>query len=180
MKQHEIKRHKRILASEPNIVTKPGDPAIHRYTESGNYSNSANAILRSGEPDELTIQIRDGLNESLRRLPPDPALRHEPLYRRIRADSPSERDALLARYVPGRIVTELAFTSTSRWKDHPKYRDRKVEFVIYSHSGRDIAHISAKPWEREVLIPAGARFKVRRVLSKVESLRIQIVLVEVE
>ena len=86
----------------------------------------------------------------------------------------------LERYAPGAIVTELAFTSTSRGGVDPQYADGNIEFVIYSHSGKDISGISPKSSEREVLIPAGARFRVRDVKPATESYPIQIILVEVE
>ena len=52
--------------------------------------------------------------------------------------------------------------------------------MIYSHSGRDISRKSSDPDEREVLIPAGTRFEVIRVLPETESEPIKIILIEVE
>jgi hypothetical protein len=68
----------------------------------------------------------------------------------------------IARYIPGRVVTELAFTSTSR--DPSRIFVGNVEFVIQSFGGRDISTNSARPNELEVLFDRGTSFEVRSVV----------------
>ena len=170
----------RILASHPDIPTEPGEAVIYLYTQSGNIFSSLNESLRRRIPLPIALRFRDLLNASLRMLPADPALAEEPLYRRIQIDTEQELKELFERYKPDSIVTEHAFTSTSRGGVKRKYQKRTVEFVILSHSGRDISKFSASPREREVLIPAGARFKVEWVwraglkgLSRIELVEVR-------
>ena len=124
----------RILASHPDIPTEPGEAVIYLYTQSGNIFSSLNESLRRRIPLPIALRLRDLLNASLRMLPADPALAKEPLYRRIQIDTEQELQEIFERYKPDSIVTEHAFTSTSRGGVRPKYRNRNVEFVIYSHS----------------------------------------------
>ena len=168
----------RVLAARP-IPTTPGKAVIRLYTLSGEFVSALNELLRRGVFTPIVLHIKDLLNASLRLLPAEQALIHEPLYRRIRRDTAQELKETLDRYEPGRIVTEPAFVSTSRGGVHERYPGN-VDFVIYSHSGRDISEISAKSDEREVLIPAGTRFRVERVLPPSKSKPYAILLIEVK
>ena len=170
----------RILASHPNIPTKPGRAVIILYSKDGEFVAVLNRALRRRISSPIVFHIRDLLNESLRLMPAEPALISEPLYRRIQIDTEQELEELFERYESGKIVTEHAFTSTSRGGVAPKYRKRNVEFVIFSNSGRDISGISVQSEEWEVLIPAGARFKVTYVKREDLSGLSRIELVEVK
>src|SRR5690606_23913398 len=65
---------------------------------------------------------------------------------------------VLAKYVPGKIVTEEAFTSTSQAEDSAF--TGKVKFKILSKSGRDVQALSRVEAEKEVLFRPGTKFLV--------------------
>ena len=149
------------LSKNKHTPTEAGDDALTGYSKS-TYYKELNLALRAGNPAPLVRRIRDILNRSLALRPADPNLPTTPLYRRLQLTE-QQIEGLLLRYRRGAVVTENAFTSTSRDPELPGYKDRNVLFVVYSHSGRDIADIAYDPSLKEVLIPAGARFKVVQV-----------------
>ena len=172
-------REKKAPRAYLEIPTDSGpEAAAVGYSEDQDASYELNLSLRMGNPSPEAKERRDLINQYLASRPADPALKDEPLYRRIML-TPEEVSAALKHYRPGRIVTEDQFTSTSRGGVHSKYRDRNVEFVVLSHSGRSIADISEHPDEREVLIPAGTRFKVMDAYPG-KGLDLNILLKEVE
>ncbi len=106
------------------------------------------------------IQARsDRLSEALHRMPPTPSR----TYRRVRYS-----EEVLARYKPRDLVTEAAFTSTSRHLlplAHPiSNGENDVVFIVVGDNGRDISHLARYPAEKEVLYDKGTRF---RVISKI-------------
>ena len=129
-----------------------------------------NFLLRySPNPPPKALQFRDLLNASLAKQPVEPALKNTPLYRRLCLNS-SEQSSAVMRYRPGDIVTEGSFTSTNTSSAISKFADKNVLFIIYSHSGRKVPESSglnlSKLFDgKEVLIPAGATFKVSIVLQ---------------
>ncbi len=64
----------------------------------------------------------------------------------------------LARYQKGSIVTEPAFTSTSKRKSGAF--GGNTHFKIRSSTGKVLGRYSAKPHEKEVIFPPGTRFEV--------------------
>ncbi|MGW1738879.1 ADP-ribosyltransferase domain-containing protein [Nocardia sp. NPDC001965] len=64
----------------------------------------------------------------------------------------------LARYQKGNIVTEPAFTSTSRLKS--RAFGGNTRFTIRSSTGKRLERYSSKPHEKEVIFPPGTRFEV--------------------
>ena len=91
-------------------------------------------------------------------MPPTPGR----TYRRVRYSQET-----LARYKPGHLVTEAAFTSTSQLLiplAHPiSNGDEDVTFIVFGDNGRDISPFARYPAEEEVLYDKGTRF---RVISK--------------
>ncbi len=67
-------------------------------------------------------------------------------------------EAVLAKYVPGVLVTEEAFTSTSQ-VESGAFKG-KVKFNILSKSGRDVRQLSRVEAEKEVLFRPGTKFIV--------------------
>ena len=103
---------------------------------------------------------RKTMSDALAKLPDYPARN----LKRMVTLSPEE----VGRYVPGQVVTEAGFTSTS-------YRPSKVKgiafegnvrFVIHGLHGKRIDGISEITGEREVLFDAGTRFRVLRKRDK--------------
>lgn len=75
-------------------------------------------------------------------------------------------DDQIGRYVEGAEVEFSSYTSTT--KDLSFMRFENIHrMIIQSKTGKDISQFSANPNESEVLFKAGARFKVTKVLSKV-------------
>lgn len=65
---------------------------------------------------------------------------------------------VVAKYVPGVVVTEEAFTSSSR-ADEKAFKG-EVQFKILSKSGRDVQKLSRVEAEQEVLFRPGTKFVV--------------------
>ncbi|MEU4312390.1 ADP-ribosyltransferase domain-containing protein [Nocardia sp. NPDC024068] len=85
-------------------------------------------------------------------------------------------DDALARYKPGSIVTEAAFTSTSRSKS--RAFGGNTHFKIRSSTGKRLGGYSAKPHEKEVLFPPGTGFEVVKVKYNQHWRRTDITMVE--
>ena len=112
-----------------------------------------NQALRAARRDgtEVPVQYDDyrrTLSDALAKLPDYPAAG----LRRGVVMSPED----VARYVPGRIVTEAGFTSASYGQGF----SGNVRFTIHGRHGKRIDQLSAYPREREVLFDAGTRFRV--------------------
>ena len=67
-------------------------------------------------------------------------------------------DEVLAKYKPGEMVTEEAFTSTAATRD-AKF-DGNAEFIIEGRTGRDVSGVSEYENEKEILFRPGTRFEV--------------------
>jgi hypothetical protein len=67
---------------------------------------------------------------------------------------------VLAKYEPGKVVTEPHFLSTG----NPF--GGNIQYVVQSSTGRDVSFLSHYPHESEVLFPPGSNF---RVDSKIET-----------
>jgi hypothetical protein len=126
--------------------------AIRGYTEEG--YDPLNKALRSRDAAELREYgpyIR-AVTEGLRQLPDYVGT----VYRGTHLGA-----EILARYEPGAVVTELAFTSTSA-SPHSSYSGN-AQYTIKSRHGKDVTQISGHNNEREVIFPPGTRFKVLEV-----------------
>lgn len=119
-----------------------------------------NGYLRNPNSPNLTtaeradLQARaDATSEALRRLPTAPGT----TYRGVQFD-----DAVLAGYVRGRIVTEAAFTSTSRNPDVATGGFKgNVLMIVTGRNGRDVAPFAGRfAHQLETLYDKGTRFKV--------------------
>jgi len=66
----------------------------------------------------------------------------------------------IAQYEPGKVITEHAFTSTSKTREGAASRMGNTEFVIRSKKGKDVEAFSRHPEEKEVLFTPGTQFKV--------------------
>ena len=125
--------------------------SVYSYTtEDGRWSyKTLNPALRSRDPADAARMrdYRDTVNAALAKLPD-----HVGTVRRG-TNLPSD---VLAAHQPGAIVTYKAPTSTSKGDGW----DKRHRFVIYSKRGKVIEQYSAHDIEREVLFPAGTRFRV--------------------
>ena len=108
-----------------------------------------NEARRSGDLKRLAA-VNDRtltLNAALAKLPD-----HKGVVKRGSSLSPRDQ----ARYVPGEVVVEEAFTSASTERPF----GGNTRFMIHSRHGKDIAPYSEHPNEKEVLFAAGTRFRV--------------------
>ncbi|WP_157556028.1 ADP-ribosyltransferase [Nocardia acidivorans] len=88
--------------------------------------------------------------------------------------------AELEKYQPGRIVTEIGFTSTTKNPNAPfEGRDGRVEWQIESKTGKDVSSYSFRPPEEEVLFRDGTQFYVSKRFND-SSGRIVVRMVEVD
>jgi hypothetical protein len=93
------------------------------------------------------------------------ALNQLPVYRGrvvrvLDLSTSAELDQALARYVPGTVVQESSFVSTTAPGANTSYRPGNLLLEINSRSGRLVAGLSEKQDEHEVLFAPGARFVV--------------------
>lgn len=129
--------------------------ALHDYTTNDGYT-TMNPFLRDSsgysDADKLTIQARaDAVSDGMAKLPAEPGQ----TYRGVEYS-----DDVLDKYRPGEIVTERAFTSTSRDAGVAKGTfDGNTLMVINGKNGKDIAPFSKYP-EAEILYDKGSNFKV--------------------
>ena len=94
------------------------------------------------------------LNDALGRLPDHPAVG-------LRRGATLTREEF-AKYVPGQVATEYAFTSASMGRGF----GGNAVFTIRSRHGKRIDGLSRYPSEREMLFKAGTRFRVLSVESE--------------
>jgi hypothetical protein len=81
-----------------------------------------------------------------------------PSFRGVVFRGASLSSEAIAQYVPGNIVFEYAFISTTA--DPARRFPGTTTFVIASINGRDVSMLTEIPQEREVLFFTGTRFKV--------------------
>lgn len=136
-------------ARETDEVFEPADrEAIRDYTDEG--YRRLNRPLREGDGAEVDPEIQaqaDRLSAALRKCP---------TYQGDVFRGTNLTDAEVEKYVPGSVVEERAFTSTS--KDAGFAGD--TAFFIESRTGRDIESLSTYPAEHEVLFDRSTRFEV--------------------
>jgi hypothetical protein len=124
--------------------------AIVLYTQT--YYNEMNGALRGRDKTAMqdygsSIKLAD---QALSKMPT-----HQGWVHRGTKDLPAE---VLAKYVPGVVVTEEAFTSTSAATDAAFAGE--VQFKILSKTGRDVQKLSRVEAEKEVLFRPGTKFVV--------------------
>lgn len=154
-------------AGDPARPTLADLASVRDYTGTG--YRDLNAALRGERPltDEIA-QRAEHLSAALSRLPDHTG----PVFRGTTLDP-----AQLARYEPGSVVREPAFTSTSQAQGAAFAGD--VLFVITSRHGKSVQHLSSLPHEAEVLFDKGARFYVARHLHDPQTGKRMINLIEV-
>ncbi|MGA4792254.1 ADP-ribosyltransferase [Nocardia sp. AB354] len=140
---------------DPAGWTGKDNDALLDYTTSG--GRELNAALRDGRvegSDALKFRV-DNVNEALGKLPDYKGV----VTRRV--DSKEMPPDVLARYQPGKTVTEDGFTSTSRAPEGTPFPG-DVEFQIFSKSGKDITEYAQPEYrrEQEVLFRSGTPFDV--------------------
>ena len=131
-----------------NGTLKPSE-AAHIMTYTGSYHAAVNRNLRKGT---TTVQQQghvNQLNAALDKLPNYEGT----VYRKVVFSNASKA----AHYVPGAVVEERAFTSTSY---DPKVWSGSTHFEIVSKTGKNIESFSQHPHENEVLFSAGTKFKI--------------------
>ncbi|WP_405137431.1 ADP-ribosyltransferase [Nocardia sp. NBC_01388] len=149
-----------------DILTRGERKELRRYTGAGCYD--LNVALRN---DYVTPehQVRiDAINSALAKLPNYEGVVHRG------AQLPAE---VLAKYQPGVVVTEKAFTSTSRGLSQAFLGNGNVRYNIFSRYGSPLGRYSQNPWEREVLFGSGSKFLVVRRMEdpRVEEVEIDMI-----
>jgi hypothetical protein len=126
--------------------------AVRGYTSSD--YDMLNKALRSSDPAELAR-----LNAYIRAA--ESGLSQLPSYRGNVFRGTNLRPEIAARYIPGQIVREEAFFSTS---SSPKGAfPGNTQFSVFSRNGKPVDFLSELPHEKEVLFPPGTQFKVLSV-----------------
>lgn len=139
-----VPKEKRLLREE--------EAGIKFYT-SGSYMELNNA-LRSKKLKPEQAAVTRIINTALKKLPP-----HKGTVTRGLMIKPEFMKAFLDEHEPGKEIQYTAFTSTT----HGTSFGGNVMLHIKNKTGVNIAHMSQAPDEDEVLIPAGARFRVLKV-----------------
>jgi hypothetical protein len=147
---------------EPAIIV--GATAVSAYTVEGIYK-PLNKALRDGEPlssdQDLLTRAATHFMSKL------------PDFQGIvaRGGGSGWQDAARAKYVPGQVVTEHAFTSTSPDQGFPG----SIQFIIESRHGKEVTDLSVATGQdgREVLFPPGAKFEVLAVETADEKFTIK-------
>lgn len=132
------------------LLTDEEKAALYTYTMY--FFSPVNLVLR-GKNDldkEKISPLVNGVSSALKKLPPYSGLV-------IRGVS---MGPYLKAYVPGKVVVEKSFTSTSTHSDLIEFFNFPVVMKIKSKTGRLIRSFSAAPGEEEVLFDKETRFKV--------------------
>ena len=167
--QSAVERYAALPAATRANMTFDQFRSVYAYTGTETY-RPMNSALRNGEPPSGgAAQAIRNVDHALNSLPP------------VEAGSVVSRGVLiepehLERYTNalGGEIVEPSYTSTGRGPVPPPINmigtpQRPISptavpttFLITTHTGRDISGMSAKGLEGEILIPAGARFRVTR------------------
>ncbi len=145
-----------VTTSEPDASGDELSPedlsAIADYTGDG-YSE-INGALRGDDIDaRMAVEERaQALSDALQKLPVHEGF----VFRGLQNDLTPEQ---VARYAPGTMVTERAFTSASTSSDE-MFQGGNVGFAIESATGRDVSEVSEYGNEREVLFDKDTSFRV--------------------
>ena len=126
--------------------------ALHRYT--GSEFEEINKTLRKGLSNDVALRLAELISQAIVKLP---AYRGT-VYRG--ATLPADE---ISKYIPGHIITEKQFISSSTRREISEQfgkDDPRVIFIIKSKKGRAIAGASDYALESEVLFDKGTQFKV--------------------
>ena len=141
---------KKVKSAGLSKVMTPAD-ALPIIAYSGSHYTDVNSELRRGTMTVAQFKFMKSLNAGLEKLP-----KYEKTTFRKADLTPEQFKA----YVPGHIVEERGFTSTSKnqgtWSGD-------YQFTVHGKSGRDIEKLSSHPGEAEVLFKSGSRFHVKAV-----------------
>jgi phage-related protein (TIGR01555 family) len=133
-------------AKKAGLDITPTEAAMIRaYSES--HYGPLNNQMREGVMTKEQWGFAKALNKALDKLP-----KYEGTTMRG-ASLPAE---VFAKYKPGFIIEERAFTSTGKGKKF----GGNYSYTIEGHSGRDIQKLSSHSGENEVLFKSGSRFEV--------------------
>lgn len=130
--------------------------ALHEYISSGSYK--INESLRMGSA--LTKEQQEfveALDAALGKMP----VYEGEVYRSITDFGIEDIDSFLAEYVPKKIISFPAYTSSGTEIYDEGF---PIQYVIQSKTGRDIRQ--ANPSEYEILFPRNTQFRVVRVDGK--------------
>lgn len=139
-----------------DALTDADRAALHDYTTNDGYT-TMNPYLRNpdgySDEEKAAIQARaDRVSTALAKLPARPGQ----TYRGVNLP-----DDILAKYQPGSVVTEKAFTSTSTDSSVATGNFQgNALMVVTGQSGRDVAPFSQYPGEAEILYDKGTKFMV--------------------
>lgn len=140
-------------------MTDPELAGTYAYTTSDSTwgYGPVNEALRSGDERRIAQfrNYKDTVNDGLARLPDFTGT----VYR-----GTTLPEDVLAQHREGAVVTYEAFTSSSRSRDSAFSGSHR--FVIQSKHGKQVEALSRYGREREVLFPAGTRFRVLRVEAR--------------
>lgn len=156
-REHLMVGRKRLHGADWPEMTDPQVATVRAFTTENDewgHRKPNKALWDAAKPGGPPVPpkyeaYRRTLNAALDRLPDYPA-------KGLKRGLPTLSKTELARYKPGRIVTEHGFTGTSIDEGFPG----RVQFKIDGLHGKRIEQISAHPEEREVLFKAGTRFRV--------------------
>lgn len=123
------------------------------YTGAG--YRQVNSQLRHGTIDEPTYEYATRFDRVLDKLP---------VHRATTYRGTDLTAAQAAKYEPGKVVVEAAFTSSSKDKSFQNKGD--YGFIIKGKTGRDISSVSKYPHEQEILFKKNTAFKVTKVEPK--------------
>jgi hypothetical protein len=188
-------------AVEPEMAWKLPEPmtaAFNLYTDGQiKYYRAINAEMTRNKPEErddmtgeerrTAVETRDNmlliagvLDHALEKLEPakPKADEHGHVPEYLTSHRGADLTAAdLAKYVPGNVVTEPRYTSTSASLE--KAFEGNTQFVIMGKSGRDISFCSKYPDEQEILYPCDTPFEVLHH-EKAEDGTTRIVMKEIE
>jgi phage-related protein (TIGR01555 family) len=128
-----------------------GADAVPIIAYSGSHYGKVNSELRRGTMTVAQYKFMKSLNSGLEKLP-----KYTQTTYRKASLTPEQFKA----YIPGHIIEERGFTSTSKnqgtWSGDYSY-------TVHGKNGRDIEKLSSHPGEAEVLFKSGSRFHVKSV-----------------
>jgi phage-related protein (TIGR01555 family) len=146
----EDKKHYEVLQ---NIMSGSATAAIQTAGYRLKSAGLVNKQMRNGAMSQEQWGYAKALNKALSKLPP---------YSGTTKRGTNIPASELAKYTPGMVIEERAFTSTGVGKKF----SGEVTYEISGHSGRDIKKLSSHEGENEVLFRSGSRFKVISVTGK--------------
>lgn len=146
--EHYISQAKSLLNNAGLTGVLNPVEAGHIVAYTGSHYNSLNQQLRNSAITQESRKFAQNLSAALKKLP---AYKGK-VYRK--ANLPNE---IVAKYQPGMVVTERAFTSTA---NKPGVWSGEYHYEIESKSGREIQKLSSHPTEAEVLFDKNTDFLV--------------------